>query len=80
LAYFPKILINSKSKSCVYVSEVNKWKPVNIANTGIKKNDAAMNGVFLLQPQGMNAAADPQDVFSTIPAIKPETTGIIYFP
>ncbi|WP_418687528.1 hypothetical protein, partial [Akkermansia sp.] len=36
-------------------------KPVNIANTGIKKNDAAMNGAFLPQPQGMNAAAGPQD-------------------
>ena len=47
LARFPKILINSKSKSCVYVSAVNKWNLVNIENTGMRKNDAAMNGAFL---------------------------------
>jgi len=50
LARFLKILINSKSKSCVYISAVNKWNPVNIENTGMRKNDAAMNDVFLLQP------------------------------
>ncbi len=61
LARFLEILINSKSKSCVYVPTVNKWNPVNIENTGMRKNDAAMNGAFLLQPQGMNAAANPQD-------------------
>jgi len=50
LARFLEILINLKSKSCVYVSAVNKWNPVNIENTGMRKNDAAMNDVFLLQP------------------------------
>ena len=50
LARFLHRLINSKSKSCVYVSAVNKWNPVNIENTGMRNNDAAMNDVFLLQP------------------------------
>jgi len=65
LARFLKILINSKSKSCVYVSAVNKWNPVNIENTGMRNNDARRIPSATL---GMNAAANPQDALPFQPS------------